>query len=79
MNKKNNRAKACNEMIQSLNVSDEVKEGLYKIEKAASSGNQLIKTVVKDLFISCPSCKELSKISNLVISMLFTFNKSHTN
>lgn len=28
MNKKNNRAKACNEMIQSLNVSDEVKEGL---------------------------------------------------
>lgn len=63
MNKKNNRAKACNEMIQSLNVSDEVKEGLYKIEKAASSGNQLIKSVVKDLFISCPSCKELSKIA----------------
>ncbi len=63
MNKKKNKAKTCNEMIQSLNVSDEVKDGLYKIDKVASSGNQLIKSAVKDLFISCPSCKELSKIA----------------
>lgn len=53
----------CKEQIQNLNVSEEVKMGLFKIEHVASSDNKVIKSLVKDIFICSPSCKELSKMA----------------
>ncbi len=54
---------ACEELIDSLNTEEEVKDVLRKIQKVASSPNSKMKQSVKDLFIVSPSCKELSKIA----------------
>ncbi|MBQ3545482.1 MAG: hypothetical protein IJA34_10950 [Lachnospiraceae bacterium] len=69
---KNN--KTCHDLINSLNVSDEIKETLYRIESVAVSNNDRLKTSVKDLFISSPSCKELSKIAKCY-ERIITTNK----
>lgn len=59
----NQNNKACKDMTESLNVSNEIKEILFKIESVASSNNSKIKASIKDIFISSPSCKELSRIA----------------
>ena len=78
-----NNNKTVNDLINSLNVSDEIKETLYKIERVAASNNAKLKTSVKDLFISSPSCKELSKIAKcyeriITTNMVYPIRGSRT-
>ena len=52
----------CENYIEKLNTSDDIKKVLRKINTVASSDNLKMKQSVKDLFLTSPSCKELSKI-----------------
>ena len=69
---KDNTAKS---MIDELNVSNEIKDTLYKIERVASSPNKKMKASAKDILLVSPSCKELSKIAKcyerMKISQIF--------
>lgn len=63
MDREVSKKEMCRNLIEELNVSGEIKETLYRIERVASSDNSIMKSSVKDLFIISPSCKELSRIS----------------
>lgn len=73
----------CKSMIESLNVSKDIKEMLYKVLSVASSNNPKMKASVKDLFIKSPSCKELSKIAKcyeriITTNMVYPIRGSRT-
>ena len=58
-----NKGKNCLLMIDELDVSEDVKEALWKVYFVCSSDNVNIKKAVKDVFIISPLCKELEKIT----------------
>lgn len=58
-----NKANKYKKMIEDLNVSEQIKEFLRRVEEVASSGNSKLKASVADIFIKSPSCSELSKLA----------------
>ena len=56
--------------IDRLNVSDEAKEVLRRIEKVASSENRIIKASVKDIFVTCPADAGLKEFAHTYESII---------
>lgn len=50
-------------LIENLKVSREIKDTLLKINTVAGAANKRVQASVKNLFIKCPECKELSEIA----------------
>jgi hypothetical protein len=58
------------QMIEELNVPEEVRDYLKRVEAVASSENPKVKCTVQDIYIQSPSTRELSRMAKVYESII---------